>query len=66
MPMLSPLNPFLDRRLVITLPTGQRDGNEAGSMFKNTLDRHVDDLIRRPSPIRRTLLGVWAFLKTRE
>lgn len=56
--MLSPLNPFLDRRPVITLPTGQRDGNEAGSMFNNTLDRHVDDLIRRPSPIRRTLLGV--------
>ncbi|KAF7776670.1 hypothetical protein Agabi119p4_5063 [Agaricus bisporus var. burnettii] len=29
-----PLNPFLDRRPVITLPTGQRDGNEAGSILR--------------------------------
>lgn len=48
------------------LPAGPQNGDEVGSMYEDALDRHVDDVIRRPSPIRRTLLGVWAFLKTRE
>lgn len=34
--------------------------------YEHTLDRHVDDVLRRPSKLRRTMKGVWSFLKTRE
>ena len=34
--------------------------------FEDDLDRHVNDCIKRPSRIRRTMRGVGAFLKTRE
>lgn len=33
--------------------------------FEDALDRHVDDVLQRPSKWRRTLMGVWSFLKTR-
>jgi hypothetical protein len=36
------------------------------SRFENSLDQHVDDVLRRPSKFRRTIKGVWSFLKTRE
>ncbi|KAF7331890.1 hypothetical protein MKEN_00069300 [Mycena kentingensis (nom. inval.)] len=32
--------------------------------YEDELDRHVEDVLKRPSKIRRTLKGVWAFLKT--
>jgi hypothetical protein len=34
--------------------------------YENMLDRHVDDVLKRPSKLRRTMKGVWTFLKTRE
>jgi hypothetical protein len=32
---------------------------------EDALDRHVEDVLKRPSKIKRTLRGVWSFLKTR-
>jgi hypothetical protein len=32
---------------------------------EDALDRHVEDVLARPSKFRRTLRGVWSFLKTR-
>lgn len=32
---------------------------------EDALDRHVEDLLARPSKIRRTLQGLWSFIKTR-
>lgn len=34
--------------------------------FEDSLDRHVDDVLKRPSKVRRTLKGVWSFVKTRQ
>ena len=34
--------------------------------FEDDLDRHVDDVLRKRARIKRMLLGVWSFLKTRE
>lgn len=31
----------------------------------DALDRHVEDILARPSKLKRTLRGVWSFLKTR-
>ncbi|KAJ3896072.1 hypothetical protein GG344DRAFT_37438 [Lentinula edodes] len=33
-------------------------------VLEDSLDRHVDDVMRRRDKIRRTLKGVWSFLKT--
>lgn len=46
-----------------SIPLG--DGEESGG-FEDSLDRHVDDVLRRPTKLRRTLMGVWSFLKTRK
>lgn len=37
-----------------------------GERHEDALDRHVEDVLARPSKFRRTLKGVWSFLKTRE
>ncbi|KAJ7228563.1 hypothetical protein GGX14DRAFT_692535 [Mycena pura] len=38
--------------------------DQPGRDYEDSLDRHVDDVLKRPSKFRRTLKGVWAFLKT--
>ncbi|KAJ6515788.1 hypothetical protein C8R45DRAFT_218871 [Mycena sanguinolenta] len=35
-----------------------------GKEYEDSLDRHIDDVLNKPSKYRRTLKGVWAFLKT--
>ncbi|KAJ7764982.1 hypothetical protein DFH07DRAFT_811020 [Mycena maculata] len=35
-----------------------------GREYEDSLDRHVDDVLKNPSKFRRTMKGVWTFLKT--
>ncbi|CAA7259857.1 unnamed protein product [Cyclocybe aegerita] len=61
-----PPSSWYSRRPVVVLPTVPRrsDGGEDSEQFEDSLDRHVDDVLKRPSKVRRTLMGVWSFLKT--
>ena len=52
------------RKPVIVLSGPSRQDKES-KQFEDALDRHVDDVLQRPSRVRRTLMGVWSFLKTR-
>lgn len=61
----SPPSSWYSRKPVIALPSTPKCQSEGGEPFEDLLDRHVDDVLKRPSKIRRTLLGVWSFLKTR-
>jgi hypothetical protein len=45
--------------------TDVEKGKGASAKHEDALDRHVEDLLARPSKIKRTLRGVWSFLKTR-
>ena len=47
-------------------PDFEDDQEKKVEKFKDDLDRHVDDVLKRPSKFRRTMRGVWAFLKTRK
>ncbi|KAJ3566414.1 hypothetical protein NP233_g7021 [Leucocoprinus birnbaumii] len=62
--IIIPPTPFYDRKPTIILPINPQPEAEGNLVYHDALDRHVDDVIKRPFPIRRTLLGVWAFLKT--
>lgn len=42
------------------------DAEHGRVQFEDDLDRHVDDVLRKRARIKRMLLGVWSFLKTRE
>ncbi|KAF8195787.1 hypothetical protein K438DRAFT_1587011 [Mycena galopus ATCC 62051] len=35
-----------------------------GKEYEDSLDRHIDDVLKKPSKFKRTMKGVWAFLKT--
>ncbi|KAF9476510.1 hypothetical protein BDN70DRAFT_812160 [Pholiota conissans] len=63
-----PPSPWYSRKPVVMLPSLPRkaDGGESAEEFEDILDRHVDDVLKRPSKFRRTLMGVWSFLKTRQ
>lgn len=70
----SPPFAFYSRKPVVFLssPTRQEltDAAEKGDMprgdkHEDALDRHVEDVLARPSKVRRTLRGLWSFLKTR-
>jgi hypothetical protein len=43
---------------------GDLADGESGK-HEDALDRHVEDVLARPSKFKRTLRGVWSFLKTR-
>lgn len=64
----SPPSSWYSRRPIVVLPTTPRrtDGAEDTEEFEDSLDRHVDDVLKRPSKVRRTFMGVWSFLKTRK
>lgn len=56
------------RRPVIHLPistTDDTEKHETGDGF-DELDRHVKQVLRKRDRLKRTVLGLWAFLKTRE
>ncbi|KAJ7283543.1 hypothetical protein C8J57DRAFT_1292856 [Mycena rebaudengoi] len=39
-------------------------GTHPEKEFEDSLDRHVEDVLDKPSKFKRTMKGVWAFLKT--
>ncbi|KAG6856333.1 hypothetical protein H0H87_005451 [Tephrocybe sp. NHM501043] len=47
-----------------TLDSNPELGGRREKPLQDSLDRHVDDVLRRPSKFRRTMMGVWSFLKT--
>ncbi|KAJ7068376.1 hypothetical protein C8F01DRAFT_1117949 [Mycena amicta] len=59
---------WYSRKPVVTLSgrsaPDSGDSEQPGKEYEDSLDRHVEDVLERPSKIRRTLKGVWAFLKT--
>ncbi|KAF5387704.1 hypothetical protein D9615_000499 [Tricholomella constricta] len=69
--LIPPLS-WYSRKPVLVL-TGPPPSTDAGDPeldghrekhLQDSLDRHVDDVLRRPSKSRRTMKGVWSFLKT--
>jgi hypothetical protein len=62
---------FYSRKPVVFLSTPARQRLSASEKVdlsgkhEDALDRHVEDVLARPSKFRRTLRGVWSFLKTR-
>ncbi|KAG7449097.1 uncharacterized protein BT62DRAFT_963967 [Guyanagaster necrorhizus] len=65
--ILIPPFSWYSRKPVVVLdpPLAEEADKEKGQhKFDDELDRHVDDVLRRPSKIRRSLKGVWSFLKT--
>ncbi|KAG5648970.1 hypothetical protein DXG03_000319 [Asterophora parasitica] len=70
--ILIPPLAWISRKPVLVLngppPSANQDPEELDGYrekyLQDSLDRHVDDVLRRPSKFRRTLMGVWSFLKT--
>lgn len=59
---------FYSRKPVVILSAPSREElieEEEGDRHQDALDRHVEDVLVRPSTVRRTLKGLWSFLKTR-
>ncbi|TFK75810.1 hypothetical protein BDN72DRAFT_885343 [Pluteus cervinus] len=54
------LSPLASSEHMDQLIEGGRDAEQ----FEDSLDRHVEDVLMRPSKVRRTLMGIWSFLKT--
>lgn len=63
----SPPLPLDLRKPTLSIPITLRSppGEEGRSLHEDELDRHVEDCLTRRQQIRRTLQGVWAFIKTR-
>lgn len=67
----SPPLSFYSRKPIVILssPPSLNDDEEQADHtqeFSDSLDRHVDDVLKRPSKFKRTMKGVWSFLKTRK
>ncbi|THH07076.1 hypothetical protein EW146_g9425 [Bondarzewia mesenterica] len=62
----SPPVSLYSRKPVVILPERPRRDEETAfeAGTEDELDRHVKDVLTRPSPTRRILRGVWSFLKT--
>lgn len=41
------------------------DHEKQSSVHEDELDRHVEEVLSKRAKIRRTLKGVWSFIKTR-
>jgi hypothetical protein len=63
----SPPLAFYSRKpTVVLLDPGRMPDLEGDSTFEDPLDRHVDMILKTPAKFRRTMQGVWSFLKTRK
>ncbi|KAK7060548.1 hypothetical protein VNI00_001314 [Paramarasmius palmivorus] len=64
--ILFPPLAFYSRKPVVMLsaPPPAAAGDERGSMLEDSLDRHVEDVMKRRDRLRRVLMGIWSFLKT--
>jgi len=56
--------PLVELSSIETSSSDIEEGVNRETQFDNPLDRHVDSVLRRPSKLRRTMRGVWSFLKT--
>ena len=56
------------RKPVIFLPRVpvSEDSHERRSVHEDDLDRHVEEVLSKRARIRRTMRGVWTFVKTRK
>ncbi|KAF8913998.1 hypothetical protein CPB84DRAFT_1840763 [Gymnopilus junonius] len=64
--ILIPPSAWYSRKPLVVLPSTPRR-QTAGDDFpeyEDSLDRHVEDVLNRPSKVRRTIMGIWSFLKT--
>ncbi|THV08448.1 hypothetical protein K435DRAFT_11158 [Dendrothele bispora CBS 962.96] len=63
--LIPPLS-WYSRKPVVMLSAPPPSGDEecAESVLEDSLDRHVEDVMKRRAMIKRTLRGVWSFLKT--
>ncbi|TFK23246.1 hypothetical protein FA15DRAFT_670632 [Coprinopsis marcescibilis] len=60
-----PRTSLYSRKPVIVLPSSTRPRRDSSQPeYEDPLDRHVDDVLQSPSRVRRTLLGIWSFVKT--
>ncbi|KAJ6485159.1 hypothetical protein C8R47DRAFT_1130956 [Mycena vitilis] len=62
---------WYSRKPVVTLSSPStadvsdpEQGEKPGKEYEDSLDRHVEDVLNKPSKFKRTMKGVWAFLKT--
>ncbi|KAF9268077.1 hypothetical protein L218DRAFT_994842 [Marasmius fiardii PR-910] len=64
--ILIPPLAWYSRKPVVMLsePPSSATDVEKGKLLEDSLDRHVDDVMKRRARIRRSLMGVWSFLKT--
>ncbi|RDB22557.1 hypothetical protein Hypma_010075 [Hypsizygus marmoreus] len=69
--LIPPLSWYSRKPVVVLTTPSERSleshielGGRKEKHLRDSLDRHVDDVLRRPSKFRRTMLGVWSFLKT--
>ncbi|KAG7096845.1 hypothetical protein E1B28_004253 [Marasmius oreades] len=62
--ILIPPLAWYSRKPIVMLSEPPPSAVEKGKMFEDSLDRHVDDVMKRRARIRRSLMGVWSFLKT--
>lgn len=72
---ISPPSQFYSRKPVIVLSSPRRqrgqdiEAEHTHSEFDDMddlLDRHVESVLTRRDKVKRTLRGVWSFLKTRQ
>jgi hypothetical protein len=66
--LIPPLS-FYSRKPVMILPSAPREPMDLEKgrppkEYEDSLDRHVGDVLKRPSKFKRTMQGVWSFLKT--
>jgi len=65
--ILIPPMSWYSRKPVVVLSSSDssvNDDGEPGRHYEDELDRHVNDVLKRRDWFRRTLKGVWSFLKT--
>jgi hypothetical protein len=62
----SPPWSFYSRKPILVLPDVEPEKDAEGRLqHEDPLDRYVDDVLKRPSRFKRTMQGIWSFLKTR-
>jgi len=67
--LIPPLSWYSRKPVVVlsslqTVGGDEEQGDRPGKEYEDSLDRHVEDILKRPSKFKRTMKGVWSFLKT--
>ncbi|KAJ6598954.1 hypothetical protein DFH09DRAFT_19508 [Mycena vulgaris] len=69
--ILFPPMSWYSRKPVVTLASPSKvdvsdpeQPDRPGREYEDSLDRHVEDVLNKPAKFKRTMKGVWAFLKT--